>query len=322
MRSPKLPTSAMVLAGLLIVGGLATAQAPGSRPPALLPDYDKEVVAYVNGAPITRRDLGEELIRRKGRDLVDTMIHRKIMEQACQKAGVTVTDAELEADIQSVIKGTQLEERAIFEKFLKQQNMSLYEYKQDVVWKRVALRKLASGDLEVSEEEIRNAFESNYGEKVKCRVIFFPDKNKRAADTVWAAVSKDPQRFITYAKDQSIPSLASTAGDVYVCRFTSLKVIETEAWRMKDGEISHVLELGDEGYAILLREKLVPPDPTKSLEDPEVRRQLVEGLKEKRTFAAAQNLFKRLEKEAVVQNYLTGKFDIKDVMLRQAGDRK
>lgn len=91
---------------------------------------------------------------------------------------------------------------------------------------------------------------------------------------------------------------------------------------MKDGEISHVLELGDEGYAILLREKLVPPDPTKSLQDPEVRRQLVEGLKEKKTFAAAQNLFKQLEKEAVVQNYLTGRFDIKDVMLRQAGDRR
>src|SRR5215471_16765642 len=67
--------------------------------PSSLPTYDKSIVAYVNGQPISRQELADDLIARKGHQHIQLMINRRIIEQAAKNAGVTVTEAEVDAEV-------------------------------------------------------------------------------------------------------------------------------------------------------------------------------------------------------------------------------
>ena len=90
-------------AALVAAGGHALlAQAPS--PPPAAAAMDKNVVAEVNGQLITRAELADELIARKGKKELQLLINRRIIEQACRQAGVTATDAEVEAELRKVVK--------------------------------------------------------------------------------------------------------------------------------------------------------------------------------------------------------------------------
>src|SRR5262249_28450900 len=88
--------------------GRATAQAPAPRvydpPPQAIPtagsDYSRRVVAFIYGnVPITREDRGESLIPRSGAERVDSLANRRIIDMACRARNVTVTDAEVDAQL-------------------------------------------------------------------------------------------------------------------------------------------------------------------------------------------------------------------------------
>ena len=60
---------------------------------------DKNIVADVNGQLITRQQLAEELIARKGRAQLDALVKRTIVEQAARARGITVTDRVVQAEV-------------------------------------------------------------------------------------------------------------------------------------------------------------------------------------------------------------------------------
>ena len=52
-----------------------------------------------------------------------------------------------------------------------QRNVKPVEYGQDIVWPMLALQKLAANRLVVSEQDLREAWETQYGPQVKARLI-------------------------------------------------------------------------------------------------------------------------------------------------------
>src|SRR5207244_3545689 len=106
--------------------------APAPAAPAS--DYSQRVVAYINGnVPVTREDLGEHLIARGGVDKLELLVNKKIIEMACQKRGIDVTAAEVEAAIDRDLGVMGNIKRSEFiSRVLKQYRMSLYEWKEDV----------------------------------------------------------------------------------------------------------------------------------------------------------------------------------------------
>ena len=278
----------------------------------------KNVVAYVNGEPITRQELAEALIARKGKEQLELLINRKIIEQAARKAGVTVTDEEVEADLKEFIHAANCHSVADFERrVLKRRGMSLFEYREDVIKPAILMRKLGGIRIKITEEELRKAFDAKYGERVQCRIIL--ERNRRAAYDLYHKVKGDPAEFIRYAKQQADPNLAAVAGKINpIGRGTSYEIVEDRAFSMKDGEISEVLQV-PEGNVILLREKLIPPDATKKFE--EERDALRQELLEKKLKVEVPKLFKELRSKAVVRDYLNGRFDIKQILeeLGQSG---
>ncbi len=308
--------------GLVVLGWLAgqwapasfaqTPQGKGGTPAQALPDYDRNVVAYVNGRPITRLELAEDLIARKGKQHLELLINRRIIEQACAQAGITVTDAEVDKELHDEMSARSLLEPGMFEKLLRQQGLTLMEYKEDGVRKTLMMEKLARSRVNVTEEEVQKAFQVNFGERVLCKVILvLGHNNKKEADRIYFEVKDSENAFITHAKKQAIPHLAANAGETVVGHFNSVEHVAKEAFRLEDGEVSHILQV-PEGWLIMRREKLVPADTATKFED--VRAQLEKRVFDKKMDAEVKGLFGELRKKAVVRDYLNNDFGLNDVM--------
>jgi foldase protein PrsA len=338
--------------GLLALAWLAgspliRAEPPSSQKqpattPSGLPAYDKTIVAYVNGQAITRQDLADELIARKGRKHLEMLINRRIIEQAAQAAGVSVTDDEVDAELAKMVKFAHCQTATEFEqKVLKdpKRNTTLFEYREDVIRHGLLMRKLAGQKVAVTPDEVQRAFQARYGEKVKCRAIIATKREaaadffgkiaaeERAGDN--AATLSDEERasrrldaFKRYAKQQADPGLASVEGDLEpIGRYSLLNSVDETAFKLRDGEMSGILEVPDgpsKAFMLLLRERLIPADGKAKLAD--VQDELREDLLERKMREEIPRLFQELRVKASVLDYLNNKMDLKEVLQLKPDD--
>jgi parvulin-like peptidyl-prolyl isomerase len=281
--------------------------------PADPPATDDGIVAYVNGVPITRAELAEELIARRGREHLELMINKKIIEQAAAQANITVTDAEMEEDLRDVMRAAGCTtSREFEEKLLKERKVTIGEYKEDVVRPALLMRKLAGQRVKPTPEDLQNAFDSIYGEKIEVRIIMENDFN--LAIKLHAQVNgKSLADFIRVASTQADYRLAATGGQTLpISRHSGLpKEIEEMAFKLKDGEVSPVMQAGKEGYVILYRVRSIPPKPGVQLID--VRDQLEREVIEKRMRVETPRLFKELQKQAKVHNFLDPRYGLDNI---------
>jgi parvulin-like peptidyl-prolyl isomerase len=286
----------------------AEAQPPKGLTPA--PADKSNVVAYVNGQEITRQELGDELITRFGKQQLELLINRRIIHMEAQKHGITVTDKEVEDDISDVMKLGQFRTLREFEDhFLKKEkNCTLYEYKEDVVRPGIMMRKLAGQRLQVSEEEIRKAYDGKYGERVQCRVIF--EQDKRIALNTYAEIIRSPQgiakAFLDAAKRQANVQLAAVGGRANpIGRGVTEDAVEKKAFMLRDGEMSEVIEVKG-GFVMLYREQAVPPDAEHTYAGE--RETLRIEIQEKKMRAEVPKIFKELRANATVRDYLNQRY--------------
>lgn len=284
-------------------------------------EEDKAVVAYVNGVPITRRELADELIARRGKEQLQLLINRKVIEHAAKERNLVATEQEVEEDLRKVMKISNCETFQDFERrVLRERHTNLLEYKEDVVRPGILMKKLAAERAKPTDEEIQKAFEANYGDKVDVRVII--EKNKNAAfDFHKRLHGKSVDEFIRAAQEQADNRLSAVGGKVRpVNRYSSLDNVEKEAFRLKDGEVGQVLET-PEGFVILFREKLIPglPEKERAKKFAEVRQDLIDDISQKKLARETPRLFKELRDKAVVRDYLNNTYDILEVMQNWKG---
>ncbi len=288
VRNRVLVASAMLVIAILAFcwgrrGALpeATANPPDvamiqDRPTAsnLGSDYSKRVIAYIyNNIPITREELGEYLIARFGKQRSDFLINRRIVELACQAKGIYVSDVEVENQLKEDLAGLSvprpLTQKEFETSILRRFNKTLFEWKEDVIRPKLAMEKLCRQRVVVTEEDVRNAFEAKYGEKVKCRWLVLP-ADERNKDKIWAEVRQSDAAFTDWAKKQFMHPLASTGGEAPpIHRHFSNAEIEREAFSLKPGEVSRILQLPPpEKYFVILKcDGQIGADTNKRLEE-------------------------------------------------------
>ena len=242
------------------------AAAPQTSPAALSPaatsDYAKRVVAYIYGTePITREELGEYLIARMGADRLNNLVNRRIIDRVCRQQGIEVTDAEVEADFAGTIKGLNLSVKEFESKMLKPRKMNLFEFKEDAIKPRLLLSKLCRGRVQASEEDLKNAYEAYYGEKMECRIIMWPDTDYNRALRAYPKIRDSAEEFDKAAASQANFQLASVQGRVeppFGRHTTGNEEFEKAAFRLEPGQISPVIKT-PEGYVIIKCVKRHPP---------------------------------------------------------------
>src|SRR5947209_7859931 len=175
----------------------AVAAPPPPAPSASSSDYSQRVVAYIYGSmPITREDLGEYLIARHGLDTVELLVNKRIIEHACDKAGVTVSEAEVEAAILADCATIQVKREEFINNVIKKNfGKTIYEWKEDVIKPRLLLTKLVKDQITVADDDLKKAFDATYGEKRDCRIIIWPQTEGRVATQEYEGIRKDEQGF-------------------------------------------------------------------------------------------------------------------------------
>jgi hypothetical protein len=242
-----------------------------ATPGASTTDYQRRVVAYIyDNIPVTREELGEYLIARFGTERVEFLVNRKIVEMQCKSKGIVITDAEIEAQLAEDIKGFGGAIKSVEEftnKVLRHYNKTLYEWKEDVIRPKLAMTKLVEPTIHVTPTDVDQEFEARYGPRVHCRMIVM-QKDDPNRQKVWESVRTSEEAFLEFAKKQFIQELASHAGDIPPIHhhFPDAN-IEKEAFSLKPGQISSLIQTKDGTTVILRCENHIPPDQTVKLEN-------------------------------------------------------
>ncbi len=117
------------------------------------------LVATVNGQPITRLAVINELERQSGKKALDSIITKTIIEQEAAKKNITVSAAEVDAEVKKIEKslsgqGTKLADA------LAQQGMTVQALRTQIVLQK-KLEKLVGTVEKVSEKEVETFIKNN-----------------------------------------------------------------------------------------------------------------------------------------------------------------
>lgn len=268
---------------------------PQTSPPS---DYSQRVVAYIYGnVAITREDLGEYLIARQGTDKVELLVNKRIIEHACQQAGVEVTAAEVNAALEQDCGQLHVDRKQFVDNVLKQYGKTMYEWKEDVLRPRLMLQKMCQSRVKVNDDDLRRAFESQFGEKVECRIIIWPKGEERIAQNEYDGIRKGEEGFARKARTQAHSHLAAVGGRIApIARYSGAHPeVENWAFKLQPGEISQLIATPD-GTVCLKVDRKIPADDKAKLDD--VREQLTKSVFDTKVTQEIAVVMKELREKA------------------------
>ncbi len=265
--------------------------------------------ARVNGEPISYEDVAKECVERYGKEVLENMISRTIIQQACAEKGIAVSEAEVSQQVIEISKKFGLAVDQYYKLLEAERALTPVQYHRDIIWPMLALRKLAGKEVVITREMMQLAYEDNYGPRVKARMIVC-DKQRRAQE-VWekARVKAEDggEDFDALARDYSVEPNSRALGGVIppIRKNTGAhENLRKAAFAMKvPGEISGILQIGPNQFAILKFEGRTEPIDH-DLKD--VQAQLQIDLTEREVQKMVGETFEKLQTSARVDNFLTG----------------
>jgi foldase protein PrsA len=291
-------------------GAAGKPAAPGSARTGNQPQKINSV-AKVGNQFISYDELASECVARHGKEILDNLVNRKIIQQACDAQGIEVSEAEVNAEINKIAKKFGLDPENWLKMLQAERNVTAAQYKRDIIWPMLALKKLAGENVTITDVQLKNAFVRNYGPRVKAKAIVLD--NQRRANEVWAKVNARPEDFERMAREHSVDSASRPLDGVIppIPRHGGAPELENAAFKLQEGEISGVIQVGLNQFIILKCEGRTEPTVTDIKEVEDVLKQ---ELQEEKVQQAVAKTFQKLKDEARVDNYLTG--------TSTAGDRR
>jgi hypothetical protein len=275
-----------------------SAYAPQAAPPPVSSDYANRVVAYYGERPVTREMLGEYLIARYGADKLELFVNRLIIEDACKAHGVEVSAAEVEAALADDLKGLGLNRKEFVDNYLKSHHLNLVEWKEDIIRPKLMLAKLVRSRVQYTEQDVADAYDAHYGERIRAKLIIWPQEEEKSAFAEYARIRDDPAEFERRAKNQLSRELSATGGLVKEPigrRTTGDEPFEKDLFSLQPGELTQVH--GTPGGIVVAKcVERVKADTSVSL-DKERPRLIAEILK-KKTEIEIPRYFAELQKQA------------------------
>ena len=239
-----------------------------------------QVVGEVNGEKITKADLdkrleplkemykaqfgmdfskkeAQETLKKLEAGVLDQMIGEKLVLQEAAKRKIKVEETELDQQIDNLAKA-RFPSREEFDEFMKSQNFSLADLKQELrsqlTAERLAEQVIGSTKIEVNDQEAEQYFQThpdqyNIPELVKASHILV--KDEKQAEEILREL-KAGEDFAKLARKYSQdPGSQEKGGDLgYFTRGQMVPPFEKAAFSLQIGEISSIIQT-DYGYHII-----------------------------------------------------------------------
>ncbi len=241
------------VAGATLVG---RAQTSATQPAADQP------VAVINGHDIDNKKFNQLLMEVAGLRVFQDVLDWTIVQQACDQAGVVTSGddftklwrAEYERELARLPIAADVpdsERPKILAQFLQRQNISEVQF-QMVLQKTAGLRALSQGHVDVTEDEVKREFESEYGEKVVCRILTV--KSLTEAGKVRDAIENDKKDPTDVAHDMNIPIQAVTISKN--ANAEQIEELKTIAFELKDKQLSAAIPMKGLDFMVYLDKKI------------------------------------------------------------------
>lgn len=256
----------LTLTCLMTGAAFAQPQAPAAAQPTTIPS--SEIIATINGEAIGRQEFTNALIQLHGMRLFEELVPRVLVEQACKQAGITITD-----DMVNVLHQRRLDalgaqnplipagqrEMALRE-VLARRGISPFEYRLQL-YVEAGLMALAKGKYTATDEDVKNAYEIEYGERYQLRDIVvgnFADaaeirrlieQDKKPIDDVIRERSLQANSIVLSEKSPNIP-----------------QQIRSVAFQLKEKQLSASVMMPDNTFHMLYLDRKIPAQPNISFD--------------------------------------------------------
>ncbi len=233
-----------------------------------------------------------------------------------------VTAAEIDAEIEKVAMEIGHVSREIWLRTLeKERGISPATYARDIIYPTVALRKLAEPMVQVTEQDLKDAYEANFGPRLRCRIIM--TDSVRKASEIWEELRKNPGSFETVAKQRSLDTSTRSLGGLMpdpIARHAYPRTVSDAAFsqlvdgdktdinakhKPKDGDFTGPIQVNDNAYVIMRREG-VDPGKSGSLSDPAIKSMLQAQMFDVKLKEAINAVYENMMKVSSIDNKLTG----------------
>lgn len=204
-----------------------------------------------------------------------------VLEPHAERLGLSVSDEDVDAEIDRVVEEDYNDNRAQFEEALKEQGIPLSEV-PDIAYLRLLERRVKNAvtdELTPSEEELQAFYEDNAQRFVEteAREIVLPTRSE--ADRVAKLLRRTPEgdvvdRFAEIAREESLNSETAVSGGQLPLPFRPGEIdpaFEAAASRLAPGEASGPVQT-DQGWEVIL------VDDRRAIPFEEVRDDIIEAL--------------------------------------------
>ncbi|MDT2047193.1 MULTISPECIES: peptidylprolyl isomerase [Bacillaceae] len=210
-----------------------------------------DAVASVDGDKITKDQLYEVLMSQGGTDVLDSMIEQKVINKEAEKKSVTVSEKELNKELDALITSYGGEDT--FNQALEASGIKEKEVKKDLETNLKA-KKLVEDTIEISEDEMKSYFDENKDsfdqpEQVKASHILV--KDEKTANEVKKKLS-DGEKFADLAKEYSTDTASKEDGGNlgYFSKEDMVQEFSDAAFNLKVDAISNPVKT-EYGYHII-----------------------------------------------------------------------
>ncbi|MEH7385077.1 peptidylprolyl isomerase [Bacillus sp. JJ1521] len=213
--------------------------------------FKKDVVASVDGVEIERDELHTSLEKFYGSNVLETLITNKIIELEAEKENISVSDKELDDELQALIDSYGGEES--FTSAIESSGVTRKDVEDDIK-QFILTKKLLEPRIEITDDEIKTYFEENkdsfaQAEQVQASHILVDDDTTANEIATKLAEGTD---FAELAKEYSTDTASAGAGgDLgYFGKGEMVAEFEEVAFSLGKDEISDPVKT-EHGYHII-----------------------------------------------------------------------
>lgn len=307
-RFPAAVNAVVAAAGLMFLACLTLAILP-SKPLAAqeatnthkqpsLEDYPK-VVAVVNGSTISRDKLADDCMRRFGPVVIDNLLNKWLIIQACEAKGISITQNDVNEEIARTASKFGITTKMFLDNLESERDITPEHYASEIIWPMLALRALASEKIAVTAEEIDQVIQSEYGPRVQVQMI--ASKTAARAQELHAQVTAAPETFGRVATEHSDEAVSASVGGLLppIRRYSGDDILENIAFQLGPEQISPVFELGGSHIFLKCLRHFPASLPQPQLL-PTIQARIHDQIRDKRLGAASNEIFTQLQEQSKV----------------------
>ncbi|KWX73997.1 peptidylprolyl isomerase [Paenibacillus jilunlii] len=270
-------------------------------------DDSKVAVASVNGTDITKAQLYDKLVEAGGEATLQNLITSTLVDQEAKKANITVTDADIQAELEDL--KTQFGGEEALNNALQQSSMTLDDLKKQMPM-QVKIRKLVEPKVKVTEDEISKYYEENkasFNQEEEVRASHILVKTKAEADAIVKQLAGGAD-FAALAKEKSADTGSKDkGGDLnFFKKGDMVAEFSNAAFKLKVGETSGPVKT-DYGYHVI---KVTDRKDAHNYTLAEKKEEITKTLKAKKVSEMSSTWLQELNAGAKITNTLTDKPEV------------